>query len=90
MKIDLYTKVILTGIFACLCLIVLRDVRFESRAEAQGLGGTQDVRVVGSVDVDVENWSALQKVKVRVEEWNAGDLNVDIDDCENCRYTHTR
>ena len=40
--------------------------------------------------MDVENWSALQKVKVRVEEWNAGDLNVDIDDCENCRYTHTR
>jgi len=35
MKIDLYTKVILTGIFACLCLVLLRDVQFEKRAEAQ-------------------------------------------------------
>ena len=35
MKIDLYTKVILTGIFTCLCLVLLRDVQFEKRAEAQ-------------------------------------------------------
>jgi hypothetical protein len=90
MKINLYTKVILTGIFACLCLIVLRDVHFESRAEAQGLGGTQDVRVVdwtaGDLDVEVEDWNASSdKVTVVVEEWNAGDLDVDIDDCYNCK-----
>ena len=35
MKVDLYTKTILTGIFACLCLIVLRDVPLENPAEAQ-------------------------------------------------------
>ncbi len=40
MKIDLYTKIILTGIFACLCLLLLRDVRLEQSAEAQ-VGGAR-------------------------------------------------
>ncbi|HJN66594.1 MAG TPA: hypothetical protein QF761_10350 [Pirellulales bacterium] len=40
MKIDLYTKIILTGIFACLCLFLLRDVRLEQSAEAQ-VGGAR-------------------------------------------------
>ena len=44
MKTDVYTKVILTGILACLCLLLLRDVRFETpEATAQeneyGYGG---------------------------------------------------
>jgi len=74
MKIDLYTKVILTGIFACLCIIIFRDVRFESRAEAQTLGGTQDVNVVswraGDLDVDISDtvkvdlWSTSTTVRV--------------------------
>ena len=35
MKIDVYTKVILTGIFLCLCLLLLRDVRFVDKAHAE-------------------------------------------------------
>ncbi len=81
MKIDVYTKVILTGIFACLCLIVLRDVRLESRAEAQGLGGTQDVRVVG--------WRAGE-LDVDVEEWNAGDVDVKIVGIDKYVFKHMK
>ena len=47
MKIDVYTKVILTGIFLCLCLILLRDVRFEKTAEAQVHGAAQPVVITG-------------------------------------------
>ena len=47
MKIDVYTKVILTGIFLCLCLILLRDVRFEKTAEAQVSGAAQPVVITG-------------------------------------------
>ena len=39
MKIDVYTKVILTGIFLCLCLLLLRDVRFVDKAHAELSGG---------------------------------------------------
>jgi hypothetical protein len=46
MKIDLYTKIILTGILACLCLLVLRDVPLENIAEAQGGAGQQVIPVV--------------------------------------------
>jgi len=35
MKIEVYTKVVLTGIFLCLCLLLLRDVRFEKQAFAE-------------------------------------------------------
>ena len=48
MKIDLYTKIILTGIFACLCLVLLRDIRFEQSAEAQVAGrGATPVVITG-------------------------------------------
>ena len=35
MKVDLYTKVVLTGIFVCLSLLLLRDIQFEKTAVAQ-------------------------------------------------------
>ena len=34
MKLDLYTKVVLTGILICMAVFLLRDVQFEKRAEA--------------------------------------------------------
>ncbi len=46
MKIDLYTKIILTGILACLCLLVLRDVPLENKAEAQARAKQQATPVV--------------------------------------------
>ena len=59
MKIDLYTKVILTGIFACLCLILLRDVRLEKTAEAGNLNAKiVDVRIRG-IDEGPYRWEAL-------------------------------
>ena len=83
MKIDLYTKIILTGIFACLCLIVFRDVRLEKTAEAGNFSGTQDVNIVG-IDKYVFKYTKYP-LPVKIEEWNAGDLDVDIDDCFNCQ-----
>lgn len=35
MKVDLYTKVVLTGIFVCLSLLLLRNIQFEKTAVAQ-------------------------------------------------------
>ena len=78
MKIDLYTKVILTGIFACLCLIVLRDVRLEKTAEAGNFAGTQDVKIVG-IDKYVFKHTKYP-LPVKIEEWNASDLDV----CNHC------
>ena len=35
MKIDIFTKLILTGIFGCLCILILRDISWETTAVAQ-------------------------------------------------------
>ena len=48
MKIDLYTKCVLTVIAVCLSLIVLRDVPMLEQAEAsETKSNVQDVRIVG-------------------------------------------
>jgi hypothetical protein len=48
MKIDLYTKIVLTVIAACLGWIVLCDLPVLERAEAaEDRGRVQDVRIVG-------------------------------------------
>ena len=48
MKIDLYTKVVLTVIAVCLCWFLVRDLSVVQRAEAfEGGRGIQDVRIVG-------------------------------------------
>ena len=48
MKIDLYTKCVLTVIAVCLSLIVLRDVPMLEQAEASDTkSNVQDVRIVG-------------------------------------------
>ncbi len=67
MKPDLYTKIVLTVIAACLCAMVLRDVRMSlvPEAQAQGYGqaaqravdvnivGIGGVKLVAGLDVDV-------------------------------------
>jgi|TARA_B100001964_G_scaffold214054_1_gene251384 hypothetical protein len=61
MKIDLYTKVILTGIFACLCLLLLRDIGFESRAEANNAARpVQDCRIVEIKRHPQASWHAIE------------------------------
>ena len=60
MKIDLYTKCILTVIAGCLSLIVLRDVPILERAEAnENRGNVQDVRIVGIHRHPQQQWDAM-------------------------------
>ena len=60
MKIDLYTKCILTVIAVCLSLIVLRDVPVLERAEAnENRGNVQDVRIVGIHRHPHQQWDAM-------------------------------
>ena len=59
MKIDLYTKCILTVIAVCLSLIVLRDVPVLERAEAnENRGNVQDVRIGGIHRHPQQQWDA--------------------------------
>jgi len=60
MKIDLYTKCILTVIAVCLSLIVLRDVPVLERVEAnENRGNVQDVRIVGIHRHPQQQWDAM-------------------------------
>ena len=60
MKIDLYTKCVLTVIAVCLSLIVLRDVPVLERAEAaENRGNVQDVRIVGIHRQPQQQWDAM-------------------------------
>ena len=63
MKIDLYTKCVLTVIAVCLSLIVLRDVTVLDRAEADEANAAQknvqDVRIVGIHRHPQQQWDAM-------------------------------
>jgi len=48
MRLDLYTKLVLTVIAACLVWVCVRDVAFVRPAQAKSPQyGTQDVRITG-------------------------------------------
>ncbi|MFZ2639788.1 MAG: hypothetical protein WA117_02285 [Verrucomicrobiia bacterium] len=61
MKVDLYTKVILTVIAACLTVIVIRDIEIIPEARAQS--GTRDevlrVQLVGIRESGSHGWERL-------------------------------
>ncbi len=63
MKIDLYTKCVLTVIAVCLSLIVLRDVTVLDRAEADEANAAQknvqDVRIVGIHRHPQQRWDSM-------------------------------
>ena len=60
MKIDLYTKCVLTVIAVCLSLIVLRDVQMLEQAEAsETKSNVQDVRIVGIHRHPQQRWDAM-------------------------------
>ncbi len=63
MKVDRYTKCVLTVIAVCLCLIVLRDVPMLERAEADQTNkakqNVQDVRIVGIHRHPQQRWDAM-------------------------------
>ncbi len=60
MKIDLYTKCVLTVIAVCLSLIVLRDVPMLEQAEAsETKSNVQDVRIVGIHHHPQQRWDAM-------------------------------
>ncbi len=63
MKIDLYTKCVLTVIAVCLSLIVLRDVTVLDRDEADEANAAQknvqDVRIVGIHRHPQQRWDSM-------------------------------
>tara|TARA_Y100001978_G_C23569073_1_gene373180 strand:- start:394 stop:624 length:231 start_codon:yes stop_codon:yes gene_type:complete len=60
MKVDLYTKCVLTVIAVCLSLIVLRDVPMLEQAEADEMkSNVQDVRIVGIHRHPQQRWDAM-------------------------------
>ena len=63
MKIDLYTKCVLTVIAICLSFIVLRDVPMLKQAEAdqasQAKSNVQDVRIVGIHRHPQQRWDSM-------------------------------
>lgn len=85
MKIDLYTKIVLTVIAVCLIALVVRGGNFIGTANARD---TVDVRIVGidereigygvlpvkvksgdRVDVNIANMSSAWPLKVEVTNW---------------------
>ena len=60
MKVDLYTKCVLTVIAVCLSLILLRDVPMLEQAEADEMkSNVQDVRIVGIHRHPQQRWDAM-------------------------------
>ena len=85
MKIDLYTKVVLTGILACLCLVLLRDVRFEKTAEAQGPGIAQPVVITGCTN-GVGGPLGTVPVSITGCFNGLGGRKMPLPVCENCSF----
>ncbi len=73
MKVDIYTKIILTVIAVCLAVIVLRDINIVSEAQAQAPSELSSGRVVSVKIVGIEKsrrsaWKAIPvEVKLPVE-----------------------
>ena len=63
MKIDLYTKALLTVIAACLVAIVARDIRFVGVANA-ATGPQYDS--YGNLKVAIEEWNENSDLDVKV------------------------
>ena len=85
MKIDVYTKVILTGIFACLCLILVRDVGFEKTAEAQVPGAAQPVVITGCTN-GVGGPAGTVPVSITGCFNGLGGRATPLPVCENCAF----
>lgn len=68
MKVDLYTKVILTVIALCLIVIVIRDIEFIPEARAQSSSRDEVVRVqlVGIRESGMHGW---EKVPVKKQDY---------------------
>jgi hypothetical protein len=69
MKTDLYTKIVLTVIAVCLCIIAMKDIPFVSPAVAQNSTGPVSVNIVGVAGykfstVDVTSVEPYLPVKV--------------------------
>ncbi|HJN64728.1 MAG: hypothetical protein QF408_13110 [Pirellulales bacterium] len=60
MKIDLYTKIVLSVIAVCLGWLVVRDISLVDRAEAfEKRAQVQDVRIVGIKRHEDSNWDPV-------------------------------
>ena len=84
MKVDIYTKIILTVIAMCLTAIVLRDIDIVSEAQAQAQAQAQpresafreDVIKVQIVGIKKTHQAPWDKLPVEVKNANALDVKV--------------
>ncbi len=80
MKVDIYTKIILTVIAMCLTVIVLRDINIVSEAQAQAqareLASGEDVINVQLVGIKKTHRAPWDKLPVEVKNADALDVKV--------------
>jgi hypothetical protein len=84
MKVDIYTKIILTVIAVCLTVIVLRDINIVSEAHAQAqaqarareLASGEDVINVQLVGIKKTHRAPWDNLPVEVKNRNALDVKV--------------
>ena len=69
MKVDWYTKIILSVIATCLIVIVTRDIQFtpEAHAQVRARGVTQ-VEIVGIEESQRLRWEPIKVQIVSIEE----------------------
>ncbi len=80
MKVDIYTKIILTVIAMCLTVIVLRDIDIVSEAQAQArareLASGEDVINVQLVGIKKTHRAPWDKLPVEIKNADALDVKV--------------
>lgn len=72
-KVDIYTKAILTIIAVCLVVLAFRPI-FNTPAEATGQVIDVNIASIGGSAYPYETYGQLP---VSIEEWNAGTLSVE-------------
>ncbi len=78
MKVDIYTKIILTVIAVCLTVIVLRDINIvlEAQAQPRELASGEDVINVQLVGIKKTHRAPWDNLPVEVKNRNALDVKV--------------
>ena len=79
MKVDLYTKAVLTVIAACLVIIVLADVEFISKAHAGPMGnyGLVPLNKDGSITVKLGSMETIEVEIVGIDTSDELDVNIE-------------
>ena len=85
MKIDFYTKAVLTVIAACLVILVIRQTSIMPEAKAQGLASAKPDYALVPVNPDgtIKFPSAIDVriIGLQAKRWGNDPLPVSIEDC---------